>query len=152
MNRVTTPTQRRDVLAQIDRAERRMLPPGWDTGLETQFGSTLTDHHGADPIDLAQAHAQKYPKHTSCREYIAECAANATTLADIERWEAAELEHARVRAFRAMATQALGQQRRPMPGEPEPTRDLRHIAARAVLGYFAVVAACAAALIVRACA
>ena len=40
---IATTRQRKSVLRAIDRAERRMLPPGWDTGLESQFGSALTE-------------------------------------------------------------------------------------------------------------
>lgn len=43
MNRVSTTEQRRQTLRNIRLAEASMLPPGWDEGLERQFGKTLTD-------------------------------------------------------------------------------------------------------------
>jgi hypothetical protein len=46
---VATTAQRRAVLRSIDRAEMRMLPPGWDAGLESQLGATLTDPAGKAP-------------------------------------------------------------------------------------------------------
>lgn len=40
---VSTTAQRRRTLRNIRYAEVNMLPPGWDKGLEHQFGSTLID-------------------------------------------------------------------------------------------------------------
>lgn len=61
MTPVATSKQRRDTLRAIDRAEARMLPPGWDADLGRQFDTTLTDTRGTAPllIDVAEPDADE---------------------------------------------------------------------------------------------
>lgn len=57
MSRVATRREQRQVLRAINEAEGRMLPPGWDAGLESQFGQALTTGPELDHDAHAEAAA-----------------------------------------------------------------------------------------------
>lgn len=69
---VATTAQRRRTLRNIRYAEANMLPPGWDKGLEHQFGSALTEptqHPAASGTGLQQQDSIRpaQPRHSSPR-------------------------------------------------------------------------------------
>lgn len=99
MNPVATTTQRRKTLRNIRHAEATMLPPGWDAGLENQFGKTLTTK--APTLASVKTDERYVPE--LCNQHNTACAG-----------------HCRYRE----AANALGRLRQPMPGE-EPMRAMR---------------------------
>lgn len=102
MNPVATNTQRRHVLRQINRAELGMLPPGWDKGLEHQFGSALIEpaqNHTTtaandveqDPISLARPRTTHQPAPTLKHAPMPIPTTRRTRLVALARWMAAAL-------------------------------------------------------------
>lgn len=67
MNPVATTAQRRKTLRNIRHIEADMLRPGWDKGLEHQFGQALTTPQPAggseeqEPADLAKPRQKPCP-------------------------------------------------------------------------------------------
>lgn len=57
MNPVASQAQRQKTLRNIRHAERALLPPGWDDGLEHQFGSSLTN-----PLTSSEVKQTTMPK------------------------------------------------------------------------------------------